>query len=215
MKKYTNEFKVGLFIVFCIAGLFYLSYSTGKLNIKKPGYNIYVTFNEVSGLEKKAPVMLNGLEVGKVNDISISYDNDRTQLILKLWLEKEAKIRENPKIAIKTLGLMGEKYIQILSSEGKGFIEPEAVLRGNPYLDLDALIEQAQTMSKDITKELRALVVNLNSTVGENQDNISHIVQNLEAASKNFEEFSADIKKYPWKLLIKTKEKNKKKEKQR
>lgn len=210
MKKYTNEFKVGLFVLFCLVGLFYISYRTGKMNIKKDGYYIYVLFDEVAGLEKKAPVMLNGLEVGKVEDIDISYENDKTQIVLKLWLEKQAKIRENPKVSIKTLGLMGEKYIQISSSEGKNFIAPGELIPGKPYLDLDALMEQAQAISKDISKQIDKLLASLNTTLDENKDNLAQIIKNLGAASSNFEEFSEDIKKHPWKLLFKTKEKRNK-----
>jgi phospholipid/cholesterol/gamma-HCH transport system substrate-binding protein len=207
MKKYTNEFKVGLFVILCILGLIYLTFSTGKVNLKKDGYYIYVILNEVAGLEKKAPVMLNGLEVGKVDDIKINYDNDKTQIMLKIWLDKGAKIRANPIISIKTLGLMGEKYIQIASSEGKEFIRPETILYGRPYLDLDALMEQAQTISKEITQQLNTLLASLNNTLEDNKGNISAIIKNLEATSENFEEFSADIKRHPWKLLFKTKEK--------
>jgi phospholipid/cholesterol/gamma-HCH transport system substrate-binding protein len=207
MKKYTNEFKVGLFVIACLMGLFYLTYSTGKLNLKKGGYHIYVVFNEVAGLEKKAPVMLNGLEVGKVEDINVSYDNDKTEVVLRLWLDSAAKIRENPVVSIKTLGLMGEKYIQISSSEGKDFLQPGTRLYGRPYLDIDALLEQAQTVSQDITQQVNKLLVNLNSTVDNNKDDIGTIIKNLEASSKNFQEFSADIKAHPWKLLFKTKEK--------
>lgn len=207
MKKYNNEFKVGLFIILCILGLIYLTFSTGKLNIKKDGYHIYVVFNEVAGLEIKAPVMLNGLEVGKVDDINISYAGDKTQITLKLWIDAKAKIRENPQISIKTLGLMGEKYIQIASSEGKNFIKPDTIIYGKPYLDLDAMMQQVQEISKDISQEVNKLLVNLNSTVGENKESITGIIKNLEASSKNFEEFSEDIKRHPWKLLFKTKEK--------
>ena len=189
MKRYTNEFKVGLFVILSIAGLFYLVYSTGKLNIKKDGYHIYAVFNEVAGLQEKAPVMLNGLEIGKIDDIKISYDNDKTEITLKLWIDKQAKIRERPVVSIKTMGLMGENYIHISSSAGGAFIAPEATLKGEPYLDVDALL------------------ANLNSTLDENKSGISRIVLNMEATSKNFEEFSDDIKRHPWKLLFKGKEK--------
>lgn len=188
MKKYSNEFKVGLFVIMCIFGFFYLIYSTGKLNIKQDGYYIYVVFNEVAGLQKKAPVMLNGLEIGKIDDIKISYDNDRTEITLKLWINKQAKIRENPVVSIKTMGLMGEKYIHIASSGGGVFIASEASLKGKPYLDMDAML------------------ANLNSTLDENKSGVSRIVVNMEATSKNFEEFSDDIKRHPWKLLFKEKE---------
>jgi phospholipid/cholesterol/gamma-HCH transport system substrate-binding protein len=207
MKKINNEFKVGLFIILCLLGLFYLTYSTGKLNLKKAGYNVYVVFNECAGLQNKAPVMLNGVEVGKVEEIKMRYDNDKTEAVLKLWIDEKARIRENPFISIKTLGLMGEKYIQIASTSGSNFIQPGAVLYGKPFMDLDALLEQAQSISKDLSAQITKLTANLNSTVEDNKGSISAIVKNLETASKNFEEFSADIKSHPWKLLFKAKEK--------
>ena len=213
MKKFnfTNEIKVGLFVIACLAGLLYLAYSTGKLSTKKEGYVIYVAFNDIAGLEEKAPVMLNGLEVGKVDAINISYDNNTTAITLKLWLDAKAKIREDSIVSIKTLGLMGEKFIQISSAGNKGFIKPETVLSGKPYLDIDALLEQAQMITKDISTQVNKLVINLNSTVEDNKGSVSSIVKNLETTSKNFEEFSDDIKRHPWKLLIKTKEKPAKK----
>ena len=211
MKNYTNEVKVGIFVLLGILGLFYLTYSTGKLNIKKSGYHIYVVFDEVAGLETKAPVMLNGREVGKVDDIRFSYDNQKTQIILKLFIDSEAKIRENPSVSIKTLGMMGEKYIQISSTEGENFIKPGSRLPGKPYLDLDALMEQAQSIAEDISEQVNKLLITLNSTLDDNQDSITKIIKNLEVSSGNFEEFSDDIKRHPWKLLFKTKEKPRRK----
>ncbi len=191
MRKHTNEFKVGLFIVICLAGLFYLTVSTGKLNFKKDGYNIHVIFNDAAGMQKNSPVMLNGLEVGKVDDITVHYENDRTQIAMKLWLDKSAKIRDDAVISIKTLGLMGEKYIQISSKEGKDFIAKETVIVGKPYVDMDAMMAQ------------------VNGLLDDNKGSINQMVKNMESTSKNFEEFSADIKSHPWKLLFKGKEKPK------
>jgi ABC-type transporter Mla subunit MlaD len=78
-------------------------------------------------------------------------------------------------------------------------------------MDIDALLEQAQSITKDVSTQVNKLVATLNSTVEDNKGNISQIVKNLEVTSKNFEEFSDDIKRHPWKLLIKTKEKPAKK----
>jgi phospholipid/cholesterol/gamma-HCH transport system substrate-binding protein len=203
MKKYGNEFKVGLFVILCILGLAYLTYRTGKLNIKKEGYSINVVFDEIAGLQKKAPVMLNGMEVGKVEDIQPTYENDKTRILLRVWLSKEAKVRENPIVSIKTLGLMGEKYIQISSREGQNFIAPGTTIAGQPYMDMDTLMASAE----EISTELKKLAKEINYSMGGNKDKVSTIVSNFEATSKNFEEFSADIKRHPWKLLYKTKEK--------
>lgn len=225
MKKYGNVFMVTIFIIVCLIGLFYLTISTGKLHIKEEGYNIYVAFGDVSGLGKNSPVMVNGLEVGRVQDIKVSYSEGRTEVMLKLLIRKDIKIWDDSVVSIKTLGLMGEKFVHISSFEGTEFLKPEAVLRGKPHTDLDVVIEQAQGISEEIeglignvdnlTDEVKGLAKNLNYTVEDNQDRITQILKNLEAASKNFEEFSDDIKKHPWKLLIKTKEKKPKQRKER
>ncbi len=200
IKKYGNEFKVGLFVIACIFVLLFLTFRTGKVNIKKDGYSLYVMFDEIAGLTTKAPVMLNGMEAGKVDNISVSYNNDATKITLKLWLDSNAKVRDDAEVSIKTLGLMGEKYIQIASHKGK-FIKAGTTLEGKPYMDLDAMMEQANA----VTEELKKLSANLNYTVEDNQGAISSTIKNLEATSKNVEELTADLKNNPWKLLSKPK----------
>ena len=70
----TNEVKVGIFSLLALLGFAYLIVSTGKLDLKNDGYHIYVVFSDIAGLDTKAPVMLNGREVGKVDDSEISYE---------------------------------------------------------------------------------------------------------------------------------------------
>ena len=209
-KKYGNEFKIGIFVIICLLGLGYITLRTGNFNIKKEGYNIFVVFPEVAGLEANAPVMLNGLEVGRVENMEASYDNDETCVLLKLWIDGKAKIRENPEVSIKTLGLMGEKFIQISARKGEGFVKPEDRLYAKGPTDLDQLVERAEVISQNTNElllEVRKLTENLNSTLEDNRGSVDNIIKNLEATSVNLEEFSGDIKKHPWKLLIKTKEK--------
>lgn len=207
MKKYGAEFKVGLFVTLGVLGLLYLVLSTGKVNFKKQGYYVYASFNDVSGLMPKAPVRLNGLEAGKVEEIALSDEPDATMIKLKLWIDQKIKIRANSSVSIKTLGMMGEKYVQITSSKEAGFIAPDTLLLGKDSSDMDALVEQAQQISKEVSQQVDRLLASLNSTIGDNKESVSNIVKNLESTSANFEAFSEDVKRHPWKLLFKGKEK--------
>ncbi|MBU1524644.1 MAG: MCE family protein [Candidatus Omnitrophica bacterium] len=235
MKKYSNEIKVGVFFIVCLIGLLYLTVSTGKFHIKKRGYNIYVVFDDVAGLGKDSPVMINGLEAGRVQGIEFTQEGE-TKIKLKLLLQPDVKIWDNSKVSIKTLGFMGEKYVHIASFKGKEFIKPQAQLLGKSPLDMEVLLGEAETLSKNINtlaEEAKKLAETLNMTVGENRQSLSRvisnageiterldftlrkngksldqIIKNLEKISINFEEFSEDIKRRPWKLLFKTKEKN-------
>jgi phospholipid/cholesterol/gamma-HCH transport system substrate-binding protein len=213
-KKWTNEFKVGLFIIVCLLGLFYMSYSTGKLDIKKKGYSVEVLFREAAGLDVKAPVMLNGLEVGKIEAIKPLYESNQTFIILKLYLEDQAKIREGSTFSIQMMGMMGEKYIQITSSESEKFVTPNSRLMGEPYVDLSVLItnlnkavdENKETLKSAISNFDKVLA-NANDVVAGNKETLARTIKNFETTSQNFEEFSDDLKRNPWKLLFKAKEK--------
>ncbi len=215
--KWTNEFKVGLFVLACLLGLAYMTYSTGKLGINKDsGYFVYVVFDEAAGMDKKAPVMLNGLEIGKVEDIKPSYEGNKTHITLKLWLENKAKVRENSEISIKMMGLMGEKYVQIESSNSNEFVTPGSTLNGQKYVDLDvfvrnlnAVVEENRQSVKDAIKHLDQVLANLDGTLSDNRDNLAKAIKNFETTSENFEEFSDDLRRNPWKILFKTKEKPK------
>lgn len=184
-----NELRVGLFVVLCLVGLLYMTYSTGKLDFRRKGYTINVIFPEAGGLEIKAPVMLNGLEVGKIDNIQPVYEGNKTEILLTVWLEEKARIRKDSQFSIQMMGLMGEKYVQIISSEDAQFIGPGSVLRGEPYVDLSVLIS------------------NVNNFVEENKKPFKSTMMNFEVTSENFVEFSDDLRRNPWKLLFKTKEK--------
>lgn len=188
-KILTNEFRVGLFVVLCLLGLFYMTYRTGKLDIRQKGYFITVIFKEAGGAQQKAPVMLNGYEVGKVDSIKPVYAEGKTAIAMKIWMQENAKIRQGSKFFVQMMGLMGEKYIQIVSSEEAQFIAPGSTVEGEPYVDLSVLI------------------TNLNKAVDDNKGALKNTVKNFETTSQNFEEFSDDLKRNPWKLLFKTKEK--------
>jgi phospholipid/cholesterol/gamma-HCH transport system substrate-binding protein len=191
-----------------------MTYSTGKLDIKKKGYSVHVIFKEAAGLGKKAPVMLNGLEIGKVDEIKPFYDGNKTLISLKLWLEEQAKIREGSTFSIQMMGLMGEKYIQISSSENANFISPGSTLSGDPYVDLSVLItnlnkavdENKETLKRAIANFDKVLA-NTNDVVAGNKDSLARTIKNFETTSQNFEEFSDDLKRNPWKLLFRVKEK--------
>lgn len=212
--KWTNEFKVGLFVILCILGFVYMMYSTGKLDIRSDkGYFINVVFEEAAGVEPKAPVMLNGLEIGKVNEITPIYKDGKTEIELKLWLEDSAKVRKGSEVSIKMMGMMGEKYIQIESSKSQNFISEGETLQGEKFVDLDTLIRNINSIAEENAKDIKSaienfddLLENLNAIAKDNEEGLRQTIKNFEITSQNFEEFSDDLKRNPWKILFKAKE---------
>jgi phospholipid/cholesterol/gamma-HCH transport system substrate-binding protein len=215
MKKYSNEFKVGIMIILALTGLGLLTFKAGDFHFKKQGYRVYVMFDNIMGLENSAPVRLRGLEVGRVEDISVNYTNDKTEIVLTLWIDDKYKIRGTPEVYIRTLGLMGEKYVQIIDqSQSREFVKAETVLQGRNPADFEELIDSADEIAQNANNlilEVTALTKDIRLTLDENNDSIARTIAHLEGTSRNFEEFSEDIKQHPWKLLFRTKERKKRK----
>ncbi|MFH1995497.1 MAG: MlaD family protein [Candidatus Omnitrophota bacterium] len=209
MIKISNEVKTGLMVISCFLILAWLVLKTGDVTFSKPeGYNVKLLFSFAGGIEANAPVRLAGVEVGKVKKIELVY-TPRTQAILSVWLDEKAKVRKDSEAYINTLGLMGEKYIELTAGTSDEFLKPGDELVGEDPFQMEKLLKKAETIAENIDEALidvKALAKNVNGMVEENRNGIGSIVENLEETSKNFNEFSDDIKRHPWKLLIKGKE---------
>jgi phospholipid/cholesterol/gamma-HCH transport system substrate-binding protein len=102
----------------------------------------YVEFENVSNLTVGNPVQLNGVTVGKVNDIVLPEDSDAT---VQVWITVERRyaerIREDSMARIQTLGLLGDKYIAINSGSPRAaVIEPEGRIPAAPATEIDELL---------------------------------------------------------------------------
>ncbi|MFH1790889.1 MAG: MlaD family protein [Candidatus Omnitrophota bacterium] len=211
MKIISNEFKAGLMIIICIIALFALTLTVGDFNFFEEGYKLDVKFNFASGIKKNAPVQLAGVEVGTVKDILIKYGPEGTKVILQLWLDSSAKVKTDSDVYISTMGLMGEKYVEITRGSNEApYLEPGSMVVGKDPIMMEEVMDKAVAVTDNLDKEIQLLMQlteNVDNTLQANRPDIDRIVDNLKSASDNFKSFTDDIKKNPWKLLIKTKPK--------
>jgi phospholipid/cholesterol/gamma-HCH transport system substrate-binding protein len=138
MKRIDTELLVGLFMIIGITCLTYLSIKLGRMEIiGDKGYKLYAEFSEIGGLKNGASVEIAGVEVGRVKNISLS----DYQAKVELQINSEVKIQEDSIAAVKTKGLLGEKYIQISPGGDEKIIPPGGKIRETqPPLDLEKAI---------------------------------------------------------------------------
>jgi len=208
MPKITNEFKTGLMLLIVLFIVIVFVYSTGALHFKKEGYTLRVFYDYVSGLREHSPVRLCGAEVGYVKSITIVSDEERTHVAVDLFLNDDAKAREDSKFYITTLGMMGEKYIEITGgSTGSPFRDIKKPVIGENPFRLEALLDKADDMAENLDEALK----NVNKLTGHVDDIVTRkeidvSLENMASITQNFKDFSADLKAHPWKLLIKSDE---------
>ncbi len=208
--KINNETKIGIMVTICLIALGALTCKVGDFSLNKKGYEIKAEFINIDGVETNAPVRLNGLEIGKVTDIEIIY-GDQTKMLLTIWIDETAKVKDQVKASVKTMGLMGEKYIALTDSgEGDVYLEKDSLVIGQEPLDIDALMAKGDVIADNVNLALENIVEitdNVKERLALNKESIDQIIENLKYVSENFEELSGDLKRNPWKLLFRTKEK--------
>ena len=212
----TFELKVGTFILVGIAIGFLIVFSIGDINLAKSGYNITVTFDFASGLASAAPVRLSGVGVGRVDDVKIVYSEQdkKSHAEVRAWIESDAKIEENAVVTINTLGLLGEKYLEIIpGTPGAPMVKEGAVMKGKDPIVMEQLTENLVNLSNSASTIMKRLekgegAIGKLLTEDAVYDDLKSITGNfkdfsveLKSTGTNFKDFSADLKKNPWKLL--------------
>src|SRR5438270_4064474 len=166
MSPKGREIRVGLVILAAIvvlAGGIFLIGSKNNLFSHKTRY--YVEFNSVSGLKPGSPVQLDGVDVGAIEKVVLSENPQKKDI--RVWIRIEddyaARLRgpadrktlikdQTPSLArIKTLGLLGDKYIDINSgSPAYPPIEEEGEIPAAQPTNVDALIASGEGVMDNV-----------------------------------------------------------------
>jgi phospholipid/cholesterol/gamma-HCH transport system substrate-binding protein len=109
--KFSRELKTGILAIGAIL-LFIFGYSFLKgTNLFQDSRVFFVKYQNVEGLAKSAPVTINGLIVGKVNDIGFA--NESGGLLVKFTVESDFVFSKNSSVRIYSDGLIGAKTLGI------------------------------------------------------------------------------------------------------
>jgi phospholipid/cholesterol/gamma-HCH transport system substrate-binding protein len=112
MKKYSTETVVGIFVVVGLLCVAYMTVKLGKVSLFKDDYySLYARFGSVSGLRVGNPVEIDGIEVGRVERLSI--DQEKQVAVVELKIRKNIRIYDDAGASIKTAGLIGDKFVKI------------------------------------------------------------------------------------------------------
>jgi len=115
----TTQFIVGIFAILGIVALAILSLSLGKIPLfPPPGYTLSASFDNISGLKTGDQVQLAGVQIGKVVDIGIKGN----QALVAMRINQGVQIDDKTIAAIKTSGIIGDKYVSIELGGGDRYL---------------------------------------------------------------------------------------------
>jgi phospholipid/cholesterol/gamma-HCH transport system substrate-binding protein len=208
-KPISFEIKVGIFIFIGILLTFIIVFSIGEFYILKPMYRVRVLFGFANGIAVGAPVRLAGVEAGEIEDIKVFYDEaaKRTKVALVAKLKQEARVEKNAVCKINTLGLLGEKYLEITPGTAEtGFLTNQSEIMGYDPIPMEEITETMKDLSataKSVTESADVILKRLERGEG----TVGKLLKEEEIYN-DLRDFVKDIKAHPWKLLVKGKEKD-------
>jgi len=112
MKKYAMETTAGIFVVFGLLAIAYMTVKLGHVSfLGENSYPLYAPFTTVSGLRAGSPVDMLGIEVGRVERFTMDQKNQR--VVMEISIQKDIKVYDDAIASIKTEGVIGDKYLSI------------------------------------------------------------------------------------------------------
>jgi phospholipid/cholesterol/gamma-HCH transport system substrate-binding protein len=106
-----RDLAVGIFVLVGLAALAWLSIQVGGATLGGPGgLRLRATFDEIGGLTTRAPVVISGVKVGRVEGIDL---NDDLRARVTLEVDEGLDLPVDTSAAIRTSGLLGDQYIAL------------------------------------------------------------------------------------------------------
>lgn len=231
----NKEAILGLFVMLVLVVFMFFTINMGSIFFTQGNRTFNFYFVNIGTLEKGAPVKQMGFDIGEVSDfkpITLAEPTPATYIKVTVKVNDEANIATDSIAYLQTLGMMGEKYLDV--SFGKG---PPATsdtrLEGKSQVELDKVIQNTAALTDELIITVRAfntsfgdpefqndikvmvtnlsnISSNINSLVGGATDSILHIMDNLQVASADLRSMlaTAEIFINKTQLVLEANEKN-------
>lgn len=188
--------RVGLLLLVALALGMAAIFTVGeRRNLFSAKNDYIIRFDSVSGLQPGSNVQLDGVGVGSVAKIDLSEDVRKNQIELRIRVEARfaGRIREDSMARIRTLGLLGDKYIEISSGTPKFPEVPEGGTIGTaPVADVDRLRASGEDLVNNVTRITEQLT-NILSRMERGEGILGELTKDVEPNRKVTTEFIATL----------------------
>lgn len=199
--KTKLELKVGIFVFIGLVVLVIFILSIGGFKTWSSGYHINLSFNFVNGVKVGAPVRFAGVDVGEVKKVKLEFlpGENRSNVNLDIWVRNIIKIPSDSSVWVNTLGLLGEKYVEIIPGSDYS----------HPLKSHDCLVGVDPLPIHQIFNNAENILHNLNDGIEKIKNKEGSLGKFIydDAMYNELQALVTDIRKNPWKLFFKTKEK--------
>ena len=141
------ETKLGIFVVLTIFAAVFIIEVLGSADMFTRGYHVTALFDTAQDLKPGDHVKMAGVEIGRVEKISLA----ESKVMVTLKLRPDAVVKTDSKATIKFTGLMGQNYVNVAfgSAGAKPAVEG-MVLATSEQADLSAIMAKLDSAAAGI-----------------------------------------------------------------
>jgi len=141
VRRSALNLSVGVFVLLGISALGWLSLQLGRVDLfGRSGYVVTADFPSVGGLKSGSSVEIAGVEVGRVDSITLGKDYEAQ---VRMVIRPDVKLQTDSIASIKTKGLIGERYVRISPGGADSVIPANGRIREvEPPVDFEELLSK-------------------------------------------------------------------------
>lgn len=136
------EISVGIFVLVGLLALAFLAFSVGGGRFSSLGSHLLnARFTNASGLKPGSTVRIAGVSVGEVKKISLKPDD--MSALVTFRVESSVKLDDDTVAAVRSAGLLGDKFIALKPGASGVQLKPGAVI-----LDTESTVDLEDIISR-------------------------------------------------------------------
>lgn len=191
--KNTLETRLGIFVALAVIATVLILETVGGTEWFQQGYRLFARFNNVQDLKIGDRVKMAGVEVGRVEKISLDESNNKVRVAMKM--RKNVIVRTDSLATIKFTGLMGQNFVSLdFGSPGAPAASQDTELATKEEPDLSAMMEKIDNVATGVQNLTKSFTgAQLDNLIGPLTDFIKANKDPLTSAISNFQSVSSQI----------------------
>src|SRR5215471_6307712 len=158
--KNSLETRLGIFVALAVIAAVLILEIVGGVERFQRGYELKALFNTIQDLKKGDRVKMAGVEVGRVEKITLDETNNKVMVTVKVRREVEGskvEVRTDSKVTVKFTGLMGENYVAIgFGSPTKPLADSGTLLDSEEQADMAAIMAKLENVATGVENLTRS-----------------------------------------------------------
>jgi phospholipid/cholesterol/gamma-HCH transport system substrate-binding protein len=147
--KNSLETRLGIFVALAVIAAVLILEIVGGVERFQRGYELKALFNSIQDLKEGDRVKMAGVEVGRVEKITLDETNNKVVVTMKL--RKNIPVRTDSVASVKFTGLLGQNFVALeFGKPGSPAAEPGTVLTTAEQPDLGAMMAKIDNVASGV-----------------------------------------------------------------